>query len=679
MSTASARAAARTFLRDFVIDGVPASGANEPSKSEGRATFALYADAIDSAAELAEAGVRFATQTIRVRSTANVAIASALENGDTLNGVTLATGDHVFLGSQTAPAENGLYTVVASGAASRATFADSAAELARIGFLVVEGTAGAGERWTLPMDVEDITLGSTALVFARIAVEVDYAARLDVLEGQGVIVGELGGGSTAGAYEAEPRVGAVSAYSAGQLYVFTPAVTNTASPTLAVGTGPAKQITGPTGAAMPAGFFTPNKPVIVLYESGSGGFFRVVSAYDAPALRMLDVASGTGDAVVAASSFITPLNAYTPQTTVMVKWPSDATVATPTLNVDGLGAVPIYDPLAALVDTRVLRAGTYAILRYSTAFGGLWQLVSPLPAPKYSAGALEGLQRADETAAGVRALREELLAASVLTPVALNPTPIYSNTFTVAPAAGDYTTAHGTGPNSTPSYDDLVHNAGGYIQSNGIAEPGDDSWWWDSNHVGWGPGMLQLLATVGCLAHGGPLPNIPDMRNIRVTFELEVVNLFLPYMARLVFHWQGMDLDVADGGTGKAVNFHWHEPLDVALGSLGGSKGAPPEPNSGTGRMLNGSATFNIDFVPSDAYWRCIGTSEGRADDYAFAPVERVMRAALTDGDASSYMNMHIQVVHPQQYGGNEGVMQAPAQRAYGALRIKSFEIKEPV
>lgn len=72
-------------------------------------------DRIDGVESVASAGILWTTQTIRVRSTANVVLASGLENGDTLNGVTLATGDNVFLGSQTAPAENGIYTVVASG------------------------------------------------------------------------------------------------------------------------------------------------------------------------------------------------------------------------------------------------------------------------------------------------------------------------------------------------------------------------------------------------------------------------------------------------------------------------------------------------------------------------------------------------------------------------------------
>jgi lysophospholipase L1-like esterase len=160
---------ANAAFRDYVTDGVPASGDNDPVKSEIRSTFNVVENRIKIIEDLAVNGVRRSSESIRVRATANVAISTALENGDTLNGVTLATGNHVFLGSQTAPAENGIYTVVASGAASRATFADSAAELARIGFLIREGTVGAGEYWTLPLEAASITLGTTALTFAQIA------------------------------------------------------------------------------------------------------------------------------------------------------------------------------------------------------------------------------------------------------------------------------------------------------------------------------------------------------------------------------------------------------------------------------------------------------------------------------------------------------------------------------
>jgi hypothetical protein len=85
---------------------------------------------------------------VRVASTANVVIASALENGDTLDGVTLATGDRVLLKDQSTASQNGIYVVVASGAASRATDFDSVTPIDEINgawVSVQEGTANAGK------------------------------------------------------------------------------------------------------------------------------------------------------------------------------------------------------------------------------------------------------------------------------------------------------------------------------------------------------------------------------------------------------------------------------------------------------------------------------------------------------------------------------------------------------
>lgn len=180
------RTSANDTFDDFVTSGVPGSGVKSPSKSEVRATFALVEDEIEEVRALADTAVVGAAYktAVRVRSTGNIAISTALENGDTLNGVTLATGDRVFLGSQSSAAENGVYVVASSGAASRATDMDSAAELARAAFVVKEGTVGAGERWSLPLSASAITVGSTALNFVQIGVEVDVAADVAVIEAQ---------------------------------------------------------------------------------------------------------------------------------------------------------------------------------------------------------------------------------------------------------------------------------------------------------------------------------------------------------------------------------------------------------------------------------------------------------------------------------------------------------------
>ena len=103
---------------------------------------------------------------VRVAATTNVAIATALENGDTVDGVVLATGDFVLLAGQTAPAQNGVYQVQASGAAPRAdSFAAYDDHPGRY-FSVMEGTAGADKLYRCTSN-KGGTLGTTAITISE--------------------------------------------------------------------------------------------------------------------------------------------------------------------------------------------------------------------------------------------------------------------------------------------------------------------------------------------------------------------------------------------------------------------------------------------------------------------------------------------------------------------------------
>jgi hypothetical protein len=55
----------------------------------------------------------------RVATTANINLSTDLENGDTLDGITLVTGNKILVKDQTNQTQNGIYIVPASGAASR--------------------------------------------------------------------------------------------------------------------------------------------------------------------------------------------------------------------------------------------------------------------------------------------------------------------------------------------------------------------------------------------------------------------------------------------------------------------------------------------------------------------------------------------------------------------------------
>jgi hypothetical protein len=100
-------------------------------------------------------------------STANVTIASALENGDTVDGVTLATGDQVLLKDQSTGSQNGIYTVVASGAASRSTEYNTIDEISGQMVVINQGTSNDNTLWLCTTD-SDATLDTSSITFTKI-------------------------------------------------------------------------------------------------------------------------------------------------------------------------------------------------------------------------------------------------------------------------------------------------------------------------------------------------------------------------------------------------------------------------------------------------------------------------------------------------------------------------------
>ena len=104
---------------------------------------------------------------VRARTTANVNLAGGgLANGTTHDGVTVATGEIVLVGSQSTAAENGLYVVPASGAASRSSLADTWAEIVGATVIVEEGTTYADTGWLCTGNAGG-TLGSSAITWVQ--------------------------------------------------------------------------------------------------------------------------------------------------------------------------------------------------------------------------------------------------------------------------------------------------------------------------------------------------------------------------------------------------------------------------------------------------------------------------------------------------------------------------------
>ncbi len=128
----------------------------------------------------------------RVATTVAGTLATSFENGDTIDGVVLATGDRILIKDQAAGAENGLYTVNASGAPTRTVDADSGTEILNASVLITAGTTNANRQYTCNTP-GPITINVTALVFVQInasggsvATDPIWQAEGDLVVGSGV-------------------------------------------------------------------------------------------------------------------------------------------------------------------------------------------------------------------------------------------------------------------------------------------------------------------------------------------------------------------------------------------------------------------------------------------------------------------------------------------------------------
>jgi len=134
------------------------TGLGTPTDAADAATKAY----VDSAAQ----GIDWKAS-VRAATTAAVTLASDLEAGDVIDGVTLVAGDRILVKNQATGSQNGIYVVQATGAPVRSTDADANAEVtANFAVFVEEGTAQADSGWVLTNN-GSITVGTTALAFTQ--------------------------------------------------------------------------------------------------------------------------------------------------------------------------------------------------------------------------------------------------------------------------------------------------------------------------------------------------------------------------------------------------------------------------------------------------------------------------------------------------------------------------------
>ena len=108
----------------------------------------------------------------RVATTANITIATALNAGDTIDGVVLVAGDRVLVKDQSTGSQNGIYVAGVTPARAfdmdqDATTSVPGSEVLGAVIHVIAGTANAGSLW-ICTNTSTPTIGTTALTFAEI-------------------------------------------------------------------------------------------------------------------------------------------------------------------------------------------------------------------------------------------------------------------------------------------------------------------------------------------------------------------------------------------------------------------------------------------------------------------------------------------------------------------------------
>ena len=140
------------------VSGGSITGLGDPAVSSEAATKNYVDQAV--------AGLR--TRVIaEAATTANIDLTADLQNGDTLDGVTLVTGDRVLVKDQTDATANGLYLVVASGTASRDPQFDTIAELSGQMIVVNQGTVNDNKIFLCTTD-SDATIGVSNITYTVI-------------------------------------------------------------------------------------------------------------------------------------------------------------------------------------------------------------------------------------------------------------------------------------------------------------------------------------------------------------------------------------------------------------------------------------------------------------------------------------------------------------------------------
>jgi len=143
---------------DLSLNSNKITNLTDPTGDQDAATKS-YVDAIKSGLDVKDS--------CHVATTTAGTLSTSFANGQTVDGVTLVTGDRILIKDQATGSENGIYTVNSSGAPTRATDFDSNAEVTSGAFTFVEeGTVNGDGGFVLTTN-DPITVGTTSLTFVQ--------------------------------------------------------------------------------------------------------------------------------------------------------------------------------------------------------------------------------------------------------------------------------------------------------------------------------------------------------------------------------------------------------------------------------------------------------------------------------------------------------------------------------
>ena len=113
-------------------------------------------------------------------TTANGTLSTAFANGQSIDGVTLQTGDRILIKNQSTASQNGIYNVNASGAPSRATDMATGANAAGAFVFVEQGTVNSENGFVCTSDTGSAVVGTNNLTFAQ------FSGAGQVIPGDGI-------------------------------------------------------------------------------------------------------------------------------------------------------------------------------------------------------------------------------------------------------------------------------------------------------------------------------------------------------------------------------------------------------------------------------------------------------------------------------------------------------------